>query len=286
MLPTSLVTGLPHLRPKPLVAAPLDPPLNGVLPSPSSASVLPASPRLRAIVEDAPDDPMDDLRSLSPPRRPVPVPPPAPTPISIDTQPNQRFSVFRRYTARPRSDPEEGLTLNAFADAGTHLRAPRDARERDPLRPFGSSVCNLLSCAGDVSFECDLKAYLFRHLPYSETLSPDYMPTGEDLFRLKESQPPPVAPEQITPLSSGSYDDGRDEDLDKEPTEDHTDLPEEPERPPGVDEEGPDPETSEVGSGGSQELDSDDDEALGPEDGEAEMGEDEYELAHVDFASW
>ncbi|PIL29093.1 hypothetical protein GSI_09141 [Ganoderma sinense ZZ0214-1] len=148
MLPTSL-KGLPHLRLKPGVTAPIAHCSNVVIPPPSFVP-LAASPRPHATVEDAPDDLMDDARPPSPPPPPAPIPQPPPAPIPIDTQPN-RFGVFRRYTSCPRSDPEEGLTLDTFADAGTHLRAPPDSRERNPLRPFGSTAHKLLAEAGRVA---------------------------------------------------------------------------------------------------------------------------------------
>ena len=187
MLPTSL-KGLPHLRLKPGLAAPADhrsnrppPPTStphmSLMASPPSIPISGAPRRPPAVVEDDRDEWMDDVRPVSPSTVPAVAPPPAPPlvpqppPATVDTQPN-RFGVFRRYTARPHSDPEEGLTLDAFATTGTHLRPPPDPRECDPLRPFDSTARKWLSDAGDVaanSFAPFLKWSAFKLMEWQYT---------------------------------------------------------------------------------------------------------------------
>ena len=137
MIPTSL-RGLPHLRLKPGLPVPPHRGDSAASAVPSCAAIATSSlPGPHLTLEDEPDDHMEDVhpRPPSPPSW-VPALAPAPAPQQtcppIDTPPN-RFGVFRRYTTAPRSDPEEGLTLDAFADAGTHLRTPPDPRERNPL---------------------------------------------------------------------------------------------------------------------------------------------------------
>ena len=131
MLPTSL-KGLPHLRLKPGL---LHPPAGRRASAPTAlsyTSIAGTSPlRSRATVGDAPEDAMEDVQARVPPAAPGPGPVLQPVHPPIDTPPN-RFGVLRRYTITPRSDPEEGLTLDAFADASIHLRVPLDPRERDP----------------------------------------------------------------------------------------------------------------------------------------------------------
>ena len=76
--------------------------------------------------------------SSSPPRNP------------IDTRSNQ-FGVFRRYASKPQRDPEEGLSFEDFADAASHSRPLRNGSERNPLRPFGSTVAGMLHHAKDAA---------------------------------------------------------------------------------------------------------------------------------------
>ena len=144
MLPTSL-RGLPHLRLKPgLPVSHRRGEVTGpTVPSHTSVSTS-TPPRPRATVEDVPDIDMEDVQAYPPPLgMSAPDPPPAPAPAPahppIDTHPN-RYGVFRRYTTAPSSDPEEGLTLDAFAEASTHLCAPPDPHEHNPLRLFGSTA--------------------------------------------------------------------------------------------------------------------------------------------------
>ena len=106
-------------------------------------------------------------------------------------------------------------------------------------------------------------------------------------------QPPPVAPEPITRLSSRGYDDEIDEDPVDDPIPQES---EEREHPTGSDNEeaNPDSDNEEPVEEGDEDdedsedeqHESDDEEGLGPEDGEAEMGEDERKLATVGFAPW
>ena len=148
MVPTSL-KGLPHVRLKPVLAVPLVR-RQAVAPIvPSTTSVSHVEPlRPPTTVEDAPDDDMDNIHPR--PGAPAPAPASQPTHPTIDTPPN-RFGVFRRYTTVPRSDPEEGLTLDAFADASTHLRAPPDPCDRDAFRPFGTTARAWFSDAREVA---------------------------------------------------------------------------------------------------------------------------------------
>ncbi|TBU61766.1 hypothetical protein BD310DRAFT_1036813 [Dichomitus squalens] len=153
LLPTSL-KGLPDFVLKPRVVAatgrrtgPVPPP---VPPAPASRA---PSPRPRATVEDAPDEGMDGVEpAIGPPpsRSPLPLPSRSPSPPPINT-PANRFGVFRQYTTVPQNDPEAGLTLDAFSDASTHLRAPPDPSERDPFRRFGPTVRTWFSHAKDVA---------------------------------------------------------------------------------------------------------------------------------------
>ncbi len=75
---------------------------------------------------------------------------PPPAAHSFDTMPN-RFGVFRRYTTVPQHDPEEGLTLDDFADGSSHIRTPPDPREQHPLRPLGSALPGLVQSAMGVA---------------------------------------------------------------------------------------------------------------------------------------
>ena len=156
MVPTSL-KGLPHLRLKPgLAVLPTRRQAAAPIVSSSTSASNVSSPHPSAAVVNALDDDMADIQPLpptpAPSAAPVPAPTPPPQPVhpTIDTQPN-RFGVFRRYTTAPRSDPEEGLTLDAFADASTHLRPPPDPRERDTFRPFGTTARAWFSDARDVA---------------------------------------------------------------------------------------------------------------------------------------
>ncbi|TBU54077.1 hypothetical protein BD310DRAFT_980661, partial [Dichomitus squalens] len=145
LLPTSL-KGLPDFILKPGVVAPTGR-RSGPVPPPVFPNLAPAEPQRRppATVEDAPEDGMEGIEDAAPP------PPPRPTsPPPINTPPN-RFRVFRQYTTAPSSDPEAGLTLDAFSDASTHLRAPSDPLERDPLRGFGPTARTWISHAKDVA---------------------------------------------------------------------------------------------------------------------------------------
>ena len=151
MLQTFL-KGLPYLRLKPAPAVPHGRRQPAALIVPSSTSVTsqisPSWPT--ATVADTPDDDTDDVQLQPPPAPALPsTPTPQPAHPPIDT-PSNRFGVFRCYAAASRSDPEQGLTLDAFADAGTHRCAPPDPHERDSLRPFGNSVHAWLSQARDV----------------------------------------------------------------------------------------------------------------------------------------
>lgn len=160
MLLTSL-KGLPHLRLKPGVAAPTGP---CQTPTPlihcPASTVNATTSQPAATVEDVPDDGMEDVQVASPPHAhihmpacapaPEPVPPSQPVHPPIDMSPNC-FSVFRCYATAPRSDPEEGLMLDAFADAGTHLCTPADPHECDPLQPFSSSARTWLSQVWEVA---------------------------------------------------------------------------------------------------------------------------------------
>ena len=118
MVPTSL-TGLPEHLPRP-------PPCRE--PATSSAPPLPLT---SSLTEDAAQPDNSD--------------PAPPSLISdpIDTRPNQ-FNVFRRYPRKPQHDPEEGLSFEDFADAASHSRPPQKPAERNPLRPFGSTVASML----------------------------------------------------------------------------------------------------------------------------------------------
>lgn len=121
MLPTSLA-GLPEHLPRAQSPPPIAPP---------------SPPRVEDVPEEiVPEDP--------PPEAPV-----VDNPV-VNT-PRNRFGVFRRYTTIPRRDPEENLTLDAFADATTHLRAPVDPKDRNPLRGFGQTVLTSLQRAKDAA---------------------------------------------------------------------------------------------------------------------------------------
>ncbi len=86
-----------------------------------------------------PPDTAPPLSYRSDPRECTPTPQEQTLTPPVDTRPN-RFGVFRRYFgALPSRDPEEGLTINAFTDARTHLRPAQDD-SRDPLRPFGTEA--------------------------------------------------------------------------------------------------------------------------------------------------
>ncbi|KAH9923724.1 uncharacterized protein BXZ73DRAFT_103768 [Epithele typhae] len=73
----------------------------------------------------------------------------------VDTVAN-RFRIFRRYFRTPVQDPEEGRTLDTFADAPTHVRA---SDHHEPLQSFGVSNTGSVQT---LSFAPFLNATVFR----------------------------------------------------------------------------------------------------------------------------
>lgn len=112
----------------------------------------------------------------------VPSPPAAFPSTPIDTRPN-RFGVFRQYyPSLPSHDPEEGLTINAFTDTRTHTRPPPTAKERDPVRPFGTRLAHALHSAAAVTFAPFANINVFRCMRWLYTGSTQKTP--EELSRL------------------------------------------------------------------------------------------------------
>ncbi|KAH9903884.1 uncharacterized protein BXZ73DRAFT_111380 [Epithele typhae] len=127
MVPTSLA-GLPeHIPRRP-------PP---IIPTPSAAADSGGPQALQ--------DPQEESQTIPAP----------PVRHFIDTVAN-RFRVFRRYFRSPAQDPEEGRTLETFADAPTHVRTPD---QREPLQSFGVSDPGAVQA---LSFAPFLNATVFR----------------------------------------------------------------------------------------------------------------------------
>lgn len=126
MVPSSLA-GLPEHLPRPPPSREPIPPAAHPTPSTSSAAANSS-------------DSADTVHRASSP----------PSPNPIDTRPNQ-FGVFRRYASKPQRDPEEGLSFEDFADAASHSRPLHNGSERNPLRPFGSTVAGMLHHAKDAA---------------------------------------------------------------------------------------------------------------------------------------
>ncbi len=90
---------------------------------------------------------MDDVSEPHSDIHPAPL---SPLPNPVDTRLNQ-FNVFRRYAQKPQRDLEDGLSFEDFADAASHARPPQKSGERNPLRPFGSTVASMLHHAKDAA---------------------------------------------------------------------------------------------------------------------------------------
>jgi hypothetical protein len=104
---------------------------------PTSVSGLPSH-----IARPPPRKPPETLPAYEDPIDNPIIPEPLHEPTVLDIEPNH-FGVFRRYTTKPCTDPEDELTLDSFCDAPTlatvHSQNPQS---ENPLCIFGNKLKN------------------------------------------------------------------------------------------------------------------------------------------------